>query len=343
MGGVDAVHPTVISRTVDFHLPPGGAGATAVDSVQQPVRRSTLPLKQRGFGGRIHASLQSESAFARILLLPALVVLALFMLYPFALGVWLSFTNAVVGHSGHWIGLKNFDDLLHDKIFRTTVRNTFTYTGVTIVFKLALGMGLALVMNQPFRFRQGFRAVLLLPFIVPTALSAIAWLMLFDSSLSPVTWAAQHLHLVKNRINWLGTPRLAMTSLIIANTWRGIPFFAISILAGLQTVPSDLYEAASIDGAGPVQRFIYVTLPAIRAVTLVVMLFSIITTFADFQLIYVLTKGGPFNSTQVFGTLTYQRGLSAANIGEGAAIALFMLPILAIISGSLLWYIRKED
>lgn len=330
-------------RPQDSRPPPGGPGETPVSTVPQPVQRSTLPLQQRGVGSRIHASLQSEAAFARFLLVPALVVLGLFMLYPFGLGVWLSFTNTVVGHTGHWIGLKNFDSLIHDKVFRLTVRNTFTYTGVTIVLKLGLGMGLALVMNQPLRFRKGFRAVLLLPFIVPTALSAIAWLMLFDSTLSPLTWAAQHLHLVNSRINWLGTPRLAMTSLIVANTWRGIPFFAISILAGLQTVPTDLYEAASIDGAGSIQRFFYVTLPAIRAVTLVVMLFSIITTFADFQLIYVLTKGGPVNSTQVFGTLTYQRGLSAANIGEGAAIALFMLPVLAIISGSLLWYIRRED
>ena len=312
-------------------------------STVQRIQRASLPLQRRSFGSRFQAYMQGEPAFARLLLLPALAILAVFMLYPFVLGVWLAFSNTVVGQPGHWIGVKNFDSLIHDQIFRMTVRNTFIYTGVTLVFKLALGMGLALVMNQQFHFRKGFRAILLLPWIVPTALSAIAWLMLFDSTLSPLTWAAQHLHLVDTRINWLGTPRLAMTSLVTANVWRGVPFFAISILAGLQTVSADLYEAASIDGAGPFQRFLYVTLPSIRVVTLIVMLFSIISTFSDFQLIYVLTKGGPVNSTQVFGTLTYQRGLQATNIGEGAAIALFMLPVLAVVSGVLLWYIRRED
>jgi len=287
--------------------------------------------------------MQGETPFAYTLLLPAAVLLAIFMLYPFLLGVWLAFSDAVVGKAGHWVGFANFDNLFHDKIFRLTVRNTFTYTGVTVVFKLAIGMALALLMNQQFRLRKGFRAIILLPWIVPTALSAIAWLMLFDSTLSPLTWAAQHLHLVTNRINWLGTPRLAMTSLIIANIWRGVPFFAISILAGLQTVAADLYEAASIDGAGTLQRFRFVTLPSIRNVTLIVLLFSIIQTFSDFQLIYVLTKGGPVNSTQVFGTLTYQRGLAGTHISEGAAIALVMLPILAIVAGILLWYVRKED
>jgi multiple sugar transport system permease protein len=308
------------------------------------AERARLPAYRYTLGERLRIYWQSEGTFARLLLLPALAVLAVFMIYPFALGVWLSLSNATVGHAGHWIGLRNFETLLHDQVFRMTVRNTFIYTIVTVVLKLALGMALALVLNQPFLFfKKGFRAALLLPFIVPTALSAIAWLMLFDATLSPLTWAAQHLHLVRLRINWLGSPRLAMSSLIVVNTWRGIPFFAISLLAGLQTVAHELYEAAAIDGAGPIQRFRYVTLPGIRPVMLIVVLFSTIQTFSDFQLIYILTKGGPFNTTQVFGTLTYQRGLEATQIGQGAAIALFMLPVLAIVSGVLLWYVRRED
>ncbi len=314
-----------------------------MSTAQQPAERAVPGLRAGRPGVTLRSRLQGEAAFGWLLLLPTLLILAVFMVYPFLQGIYLAFSNASVGHLGHWIGLENYRRLLDDAIFRMTVRNTFIYTFVTLVFKLALGMALALVMNQQFRFRKGFRAIFLLPWIVPTALSAIAWLMLFDSTLSPLTWAAQHLHLVQQRINWLGSPRMAMTSLVVANTWRGVPFFAISILAGLQTVSADLYEAASIDGAGPVQRFRFVTLPSIRVVTLIVILFSVISTFSDFQLIYVLTKGGPFNSTQVFGTLAYQRGLSSNAIGEGAAIALFMLPVLAIMAGALLWYIRRGD
>lgn len=209
-------------------------------------------------------------------------------------------------------------------------------------FKLVLGLALALVLNQNFRFSRFLRAGLLLPWIVPTAISSLAFLMLFDSVLSPISWVLKDWGAVESNINFLGSRVNAIASLCFANIWRGVPFFAVSILAGLQAVPTDLHEAAALDGASPWQRFLAVTLPVIRNIILIATLFSIIWTFSDFQLIYVLTKGGPANATHVFGTYAFATmGFSA--IGEAAAVALYMFPILAVFAIILLRYVRSED
>lgn len=275
-------------------------------------------------------------------MLPGLLLLVVFMAYPFFLGLWLSLTDSTIGHAGRFIGLANFTALLKDSIFQQTAKNTFIYALVTVPFKLALGLGLALVLNTAIPWRNAIRAAVLMPFIVPTALSSLGWLMLFDPIFSPFSWLLKHWGLIRQNINFLGTPVLAISSVMIANIWRGTPFFAITILAGLQAVPAELHDAAAIDGAGPWQRFWHVTLPIILGVILVTTLFSIIMTFADFQLIYVLTKGGPANETHIFGTYAYQVGLSATEIGQGAAIALYMFPILALLAVLLLRYLRRE-
>lgn len=287
--------------------------------------------------------MEREQTLGWLLMIPGALILLTFIAYPFFLGIWLSLTNSAIGVMGHFIGLRNFLNLLQDSIFMQTVQNTFVYSFVTVPFKLVFGLLLALIMNQRFPFRNAVRAGLLLPWIVPTALSSLAWLMIFDGVLSPISWLARAWGLTDQNIPFLGTPVLAMSSLIIANIWRGVPFFAVSILAGLQAVPQELHEAAAIDGAGPWQRFWAVTVPVIRGVTLIATLFSIIWTFADFQLIYVLTKGGPANSTHIFGTYAYQIGLNATEIGQGAAIALYMFPFLAIFAAVLLIYLRRGE
>jgi len=287
--------------------------------------------------------LEREQTLGWLLMVPGALILLAFIAYPFFLGIWLSMTNSMIGVMGHFIGLRNFIILAQDSIFQQTVQNTFVYSFVTVPFKLALGLVLALLMNQRFPLRNALRAGLLLPWIVPTALSSLAWLMIFDGVLSPLSWLARAWGLTDQNINFLGTPVLAMSSLIIANIWRGVPFFAVSILAGLQAVPQELHEAAAIDGAGPWQRFWAVTVPVIRGVTLIATLFSIIWTFADFQLIYVLTKGGPANSTHIFGTYAYQIGLNATEIGQGAAVALYMFPFLAVFAAVLLIYLRRGE
>lgn len=293
---------------------------------------------------RLRDILERERSLGWILMAPGSLLLLIFIAYPFFLGIWLSLTNSMIGRMGAFVGLKNFVFLLmNDSIFRQAATNTFVYAFLSVPFKLFLGLGLALLLNQQFHFRNALRAGLLLPWIVPTALSSLAWLMIFDGVLSPISWLLKALGLASANIPFLGDPIMAMSALVFANVWRGVPFFAVSILAGLQAVPQELHEAASIDGAGPWQRFLAVTIPVIRGITLIATLFSIIWTFADFQLIYVLTKGGPANTTHIFGTYAYQIGLNATDIGQGAAIALYMFPFLAIFAAILLIYLRKGD
>ena len=203
--------------------------------------------------------LEDERWLAFVLLLPTTLLLGLFIAYPFAEGVLLSVTDAKVGVPGNFVGLHNFAVLANDSIFRTAVWNTFVYTGVTTVFKLALGLWLALLLNRHFKGKALTRAFVLLPFIIPTVLSTFAWKWMFDPTFSVINWTLFQLGLIHGRINWLGDPGLAMVSIIIVNVWRGVPFYAISLLAGLQTISPELHEAAAIDGARPWQRFWHVT------------------------------------------------------------------------------------
>src|SRR6266496_4002431 len=209
--------------------------------------------------------LEREGSLGLILMAPAISILALFIAYPFLLGIWYSLINARIGVPGTFVGLDNFIANAQNGIFQQTLRNTFVYTGITTVFKLTLGMA--------------------------TALSTLAWLWIFDSTYGIISWVLKNVGLIQRNVAFLGDPTLAMGSVIAVNIWRGTPFFAISLLASLQTIPQDLYEAAAIDGAGAWDRFRRITLPLMMPVLTIVTLFSIIWTFADFQLVYVLTRG----------------------------------------------------
>jgi multiple sugar transport system permease protein len=300
----------------------------------------TIPASKSSF---LRNLLERERSLGVLLMLPGACLLILFMAYPFFLGIWLSLSDSMIGQMGNFIGLRNFSDLLTDTIFHQTARNTFIYALVTVPFKAILGLGLALVLNNRMRFSNPVRASVMMPWIVPTALSSLGWFMIFDPVFSPISWLLKNLGVIKTNINFLGAPNLAIASVCLANIWRGIPFFGIIILAGLQAVPQELHEAAAIDGANVWHRFRHVTIPAIKGVVLIASLLSIIWTFADFQLIYILTKGGPANQTHIFGTYAYQIGLNATEIGMGAAIALYMFPILTFFAILLLIYLRKEQ
>jgi multiple sugar transport system permease protein len=293
--------------------------------------------------GPLTRLLEDERWLALVLLLPTVVLLGLFIAYPFVEGVVLSVTDAKVGIAGKFVGLANFDKLWNDSIFRVAVRNTFVYTIVTTILKLALGLWLAMLLNRHFKGKALTRAFILLPFIIPTVLSTFAWKWMFDPTFSVINWTLYRLAVIHARINWLGDPDLAMISVIIVNVWRGVPFYAISLLAGLQTINPELQEAAAIDGARPWQRFWHVTWPLLLPVTMVVVLFSVIQTFADFQLVYVLTGGGPANATQLFATYAYQIGVGTGLLSEGAAISLAMFPVLLIVVIVQLLYIRRVE
>jgi multiple sugar transport system permease protein len=293
--------------------------------------------------GPVTRLLEDERWLALVLLLPTMVLLALFIAYPFVKGVELAVTDAKVGVPGVFVGLNNFIALAQDSIFRVAVWNTVVYTAVTTVFKLAFGLWLALLLNRHFKGKALTRAFVLLPFIIPTVLSTFAWKWMFDPTFSVINWALFRLGLITGRINWLGDPDLALISVIIVNIWRGVPFYAISLLAGLQTISPELDDAAAIDGARPWQRFWHVTWPLLLPVTMVVVLFSIIQTFADFQLVYVLTGGGPANATQLFATYAYQIGIGTGLLSQGAAISLAMFPVLLVVVIVQLLYIRRVE
>jgi len=272
--------------------------------------------------------LDNRHVLGLLFLLPAGVILVLFLTYPLGLGTWLGFTDAKIGRDGAFVGLDNFEFLWGDAVTRLALFNTLFYTVVASVIKFALGLWLALLLNKHLPFKAFFRAIVLLPFIVPTALSAIAFWWIFDSQFSIISWALQRMGVIQTYIDFLGDPWNARLATIAANIWRGVPFVAITLLAGLQTISPSYYEAASLDGATPWQQFRYVTLPLLTPIIAVVMTFSVLFTFTDFQLIYVLTRGGPLNATHLMATLSFQRAISGGNLGEGAAIATAMVPFL---------------
>ncbi len=270
----------------------------------------------------------NRNALGMLFMLPAAVVLLLFLTYPLGLGIWLGFTDTKVGRGGEWIGLENYEYLWGDSVTRLSLFNTFFYTIVASIFKFILGLWLALLLNKHLPFKSFIRAIVLLPWIVPTALSAIAFWWIYDAQFSIISWSLQRLGLIDEYINFLGDPWMARLSTIAANIWRGIPFVAICLLAGLQTISPSFYEAASIDGATPWQQFRFVTLPLLTPIIAVVMTFSVLFTFTDFQLIYVLTRGGPLNATHLMATLSFQRAIPGGALGEGAALAVAMVPFL---------------
>jgi multiple sugar transport system permease protein len=261
-------------------------------------------------------------------MLPAAAILILFLAYPLGLGIWLSFTDARIGRGGVFVGFENYAWLSDDSVFWTSVFNTLLYTGVASVFKFAVGLYLALLLNQHMPFKAMIRAIVLIPFIVPTVLSAIAFWWLFDSQFSIISWMLKKAGLIASNIDFLGDPWNARWSVIFANIWRGVPFIAITLLAGLQTVPPSLYEAATIDGANRWQMFRYITYPLLTPIIAVVMTFSVLFTFTDFQLIWAMTRGGPVNATHLMATLSYQRAILGGYLGEGSAIATAMIPFL---------------
>jgi len=284
-----------------------------------------------------------ETHLGYLLLIPAFLLLLVFVAYPFFFGIWLSLSNSQIGQNGRFIGLGNFQFEKSDTVFIESFMNTVSYTAITTVFKLALGMTMALLLNQVFPAQRFVRAALLLPWIIPSVLSTLAWRWMFDPTFSVVNWVIIHSHLSAGGIDWLGKTTSALASLMIVNIWRGTPFYGIALLAGLQTIPPDLYEAARVDGASRWQQFRAITVPMLRPVLLVVLLLSTILTFGDFTLPYVLTNCAPYNSTCVLSTWAFQIGVAGGYIGIGAAISLVLFPLLTVIVAGVMVILRRPE
>jgi multiple sugar transport system permease protein len=261
-------------------------------------------------------------------MLPAAAFLLLFLVYPLGLGIWLSFTDSRIGTPGSFVGVENYEWIIGDPKFQTAVFFTLLYTLVASVLKFGIGLYLAVLLNQSMPLKALVRAIVLIPFIVPTVLSAVAFWWIFDPQFSIVSWSLKKLGWIDANINFLGDAWNARWSVIFANVWRGVPFVAISLLAGLQTVPASLYEAATLDGASRWQIFRRVTYPLLTPIVAVVMTFSVLFTFTDFQLIKVLTNGGPAGSTELMATMSYNTAILGSRIGEGAAVSTAMVPFL---------------
>jgi multiple sugar transport system permease protein len=281
--------------------------------------------RRAGILGRL---LDDRTVLSVLFMLPAVSILAVFLTYPLGLGIWMGFTDVRIGRPGVFIGLENYLSLWDDDVFWLSVFNTLVYTIAATVAKFGLGLWLALLLNKTIPFKAFIRAIVLLPYIVPTVLSAIAFWWIYDPQFSIVSWSLHRLGLIDQFIDFLGVPWNARWSVIAANVWRGIPFVAICLLAGLQTISPSLYEAAALDGANSWQRFRYVTMPMLMPILAVVLTFSVLFTFTDFQLIYAITRGGPLNATHLMATLAFQRAIPGGDLGQGAAIATAMIPFL---------------
>jgi multiple sugar transport system permease protein len=292
------------------------------------VTAETIVRVDAGRAGILGRLLDDRTVLSVLFMLPAISVLAVFLTYPLGLGIWMGFTDVRIGRPGVFIGLENYISLWDDEVFWLSVFNTLVYTIAATVAKFGLGLWLALLLNKAIPFKAFIRAIVLLPYIVPTVLSAIVFWWIYDPQFSIVSWSLHRLGVIDQFIDFLGVPWHARWSVIAANVWRGIPFVAICLLAGLQTISPSLYEAAALDGANSWQRFRYVTMPMLMPILAVVLTFSVLFTFTDFQLIYAITRGGPLNATHLMATLAFQRAIPGGDLGQGAAIATAMIPFL---------------
>ena len=295
------------------------------------IRRSSLA-----------ARLDSPRVLGYLLIVPAAIILLGLLAYPLLLGIWLSLTSATIGNPGQFVGLQNYATIFADPIFQGAAWYSVFYTICAEAGKLVLGLALALLLNQRFRGYRVSRALMLLPWVAPTVLSALAWLWLLDPQFSAVSWLLVRLHLIHSNIDFLGHPWSARISLIVVNIWRGLPYFAIGYLAGLQSISRDLYEAAAIDGADGWQAFRRITWPLLMPITTILVAFSSIFTLTDFQLIWTITHGGPTDATQVFTTLAYQRAISGGQLGEGAAIAVSPIVIMIVLAFFVVRSVREK-
>jgi multiple sugar transport system permease protein len=307
-----------------------GAATTVTASVRASVRKNLAWF------------FQQEHVFGYTLVAPTFILLGVLVAWPFCMALYFSVTNSGVGQAGKSVGLQNYWNLLHDGIFLQTLRNSFVFTLSAALLKTVLGVALALLLFRPVRLRKWGRGAVPLPWVIPTALSTLGGWWMFDSLYSVFNWTLIQAGLVSVGPNWLSTPYLAKVAVITVNVWRGLPFFAFTILVGLVSIPPELFEAAKTDGAGTWARFWHITVPMLKPVLAIVVLFATIFTFSDFNIVYVLTRGGPFNSTHLFSTLANQIGLQSGKIGEAVAVSLFMFPILVLVVYFQLCFVRKE-
>ena len=285
-----------------------------------------------------------EGWLAPLFLLPAIVYIIALVAIPFFLAIAFSLTDVTAGDpSLDWVGFKNFDDIFHDPIFWRALRNTLLFTAATMVLTIVLAKALAMILVADFRFKRLIRFFVLLPWTTPVALAAISWLWMFDSVYSPIDWVLRELGLIDSNMHWLARDNLAAISVIAVQTWRIVPLAAVIIMAGLVAIPHDIHDAAAMDGAGFWRKLWEITIPLNLPVIGVATLFGAILTFTDMTVVYILTRGGPENATQTLPTYAFYKGIGGGDLAQGAAIALFLFPLLLAAAIAILRSVRKME
>ena len=291
-----------------------------------------IPSSRRGWrGDRVARLLVRDRTLGYLFLFPAILVIVGLVAYPFASAIVMTFQEKTAGAPGRFIGLDNYRELFSSEQFLRAVVNTVAYTAIGVGLKFVLGLGMALVLNQERFCNNLFRSFLLVPWAIPTVMSALNWRWIFDDASGLINNVLVRLNLIEETISWLSDPHLAMLSVIVVVVWQGTPFFTMSFLAGLQAIPKELYEAAEIDGASVLQQFSYITLPRLRPIFISAVMLSAILTSAGIQFVLVLTNGGPSDRTMIFPVLAYHLALGGAQrLGMGAAVSLVFFPILVV-------------
>ncbi|MGH4008345.1 MAG: carbohydrate ABC transporter permease [Pseudonocardiaceae bacterium] len=304
---------------------------------------SQRPGPQRLRSQRLRLA-DNDSALAALLLAPSVVYIIALVGLPFVLALAFSLSDVTGGDpSFDWVGLANFTAIFNDPVFWVSLRNTFVFTTISMLFIVIFGKILANILIADFRGKWLVRFLVLLPWTTPVALSTIAWLWLLDSVFSPIDWVLRQLGLIENNVYWLGQPILAMGSIIAVHVWRLVPLAAVIMLAGMLAIPKDIQEQASVDGAGFWRRMFEITIPLTAPVIAIAALFGAIFTFTDMTVVHVLTRGGPNNGTQVLTSWAYFRGIEGSDIGQGAAIALFLFPLLLAAAIAILRAVRRME
>jgi multiple sugar transport system permease protein len=285
-----------------------------------------------------------DGALAWIFLLPSVVYIVALVAIPFFLAIAFAFSDVTAGDPSYdWAGLRNFRRAFDDPVFWASLRNTLVFTAISMVLIVVLGKVLANILVADIRGKWLVRFLVLLPWTTPVALSAIAWLWMLDSIYSPIDWVLRQFGLIDGNLYWLGRPHLAMASVIAVHVWRLTPLAAVIVMAGLVAIPRDIDEAARVDGAGFWRRMFEVTIPLTLPIIAVAALFGAILTFTDMTVVYVLTRGGPTNSTQVLTSWAFIRGIDGGDIGQGAAMALFLFPLLLAAAIAILRAVRRME
>jgi multiple sugar transport system permease protein len=285
---------------------------------------------------------QSESILGYLMVAPLVICILVLVVYPFFFAIQISFTDRVIGSDGQFVGFANYINLAKKPDFQASIRNTIVMVSAIQIIKLGIGLGLAALLNQQIRARQFWRGLILIPWAMPAFVAFITWKLLYAPQGGAFNYILIGLGLVNTHVDFLSTRELAMPSIIVASVWRGFPFWVISFLAAMQSVPRELYESSALDGANAWQRFMNITLPGIRHIILVVILISTIATTNSFEAVWILTGGGPSNATMTFPVLAYY-GLQSLRIGEASAVSVALLPVFAVLALIVAVRLQKED